>query len=114
MARYEDLTRSLTARLQEMRGRVNKIETDMSAPEDADLSEQAVMDEDKEQLAALDEVGIAEINAINATLGRIENNTFGICTNCGVAVSAARLEALPTAALCIKCANDADRLHHRV
>jgi DnaK suppressor protein len=114
MSKHKDLTRSLTARLHEVQNNVRKIETDIRAPEDADLSEQAVLDEDNEQLAALDEAALAEINAIKATLALIENNTYGTCTNCGHTVSAGRLDALPTAALCITCANDADRLHHRL
>jgi DnaK suppressor protein len=114
MSKYEYLTRSLTARLHEMQNRVKQIESDVCAPEDADLYEQAVLDEDDEQLEALDEAGLAEINAIKASLARIENGTYGICTNCGLDIAADRLEAMPTAALCIECANDADRLHHRL
>jgi DnaK suppressor protein len=114
MSQYENLTRSLHARLHEMQSRVAQIEDDICAPEDADLSEQAVLDADDEQLEALDEAGLAEIDAIQATLARIEHGTYGVCTKCGVAIDPARLEAMPTAALCIECATDADRLHHRL
>jgi DnaK suppressor protein len=42
--------------------------------------------------------------AINAALQRIDDGTYGICTNCGRPISEARLEALPWAELCIDCA----------
>ena len=35
---------------------------------------------------------------------RIEDGTFGTCTNCGRPISEERLEALPWAELCIDCA----------
>lgn len=114
MSKYENLTSSLTARLHEMQNRVAQIEDDICAPEDADLSEQAVLDADNEQLEALDEAGLAEIGAIQATLARIEHGTYGVCTDCGIAIHAGRLEAMPTATLCIECATDDDRLHHRL
>jgi DnaK suppressor protein len=114
MSHYENLTRSLTARLHEMQNRVAQIEDDICAPEDADLSEQAVLDSDDEQLEALDEAGLAEIEAIKGTLARIEHDTYGTCIMCGVAIHAGRLEAMPTASLCIDCSNDTDRLHHRL
>jgi RNA polymerase-binding protein DksA len=46
---------------------------------------------------------------INAALTRIEDGTYGICTNCGKAIPEERLEARPWASLCIDCQRDADR-----
>lgn len=40
---------------------------------------------------------------VNKALERIEEGTYGICTNCGKPIQAERLEALPSAALCINC-----------
>ena len=40
---------------------------------------------------------------INRALERIEEGTYGICTNCGQPIQAERLEALPWAELCIDC-----------
>ncbi len=39
----------------------------------------------------------------NAALGRIEAGTFGICVDCGEAISTERLDILPTAVKCRKC-----------
>lgn len=54
-----------------------------------------------------------ELNSIklkesNAALARIANGTYGICLECEEPISAKRLAALPTAALCIRCQEAAD------
>jgi RNA polymerase-binding protein DksA len=40
---------------------------------------------------------------IRAALARIEAGTYGTCERCSAAIPAARLEAVPTASLCITC-----------
>lgn len=114
MSKFKSANDALNARLQELDSRVRKINAEICSPEDADMSEQAVMDEDDEPLEALGEAGHAEISRIKSALSRIENGSYGICTSCGGAIHIGRLEALPSAALCIACAEDSDRLHHRL
>lgn len=43
------------------------------------------------------------IKKIDETLGRIESGDYGFCDKCGVEVGIKRLEARPTATLCIDC-----------
>ncbi len=43
------------------------------------------------------------IKKINDTLGRIEEGDYGFCDSCGVEIGIRRLEARPTATLCIDC-----------
>lgn len=43
------------------------------------------------------------IKKINETLGRIESGDYGFCNKCGVEIGIKRLEARPTATLCIDC-----------
>ncbi len=45
---------------------------------------------------------------IDAALARIEAGTYGTCTNCSKQISVARLEAHPSASLCIDCARKAE------
>ena len=40
---------------------------------------------------------------IDAALKRIEDGTYGTCTNCGNEILPERLEARPWATLCIDC-----------
>jgi len=42
---------------------------------------------------------------INRKLGEIEKGTHGDCYTCGEAINPKRLEAVPTASLCISCAS---------
>ena len=44
------------------------------------------------------------LGAIEAALEKIEDGVFGECDECGGQISKARLQAIPYAPLCIKCA----------
>jgi DnaK suppressor protein len=43
------------------------------------------------------------IKKIEETIGKIENQDYGYCESCGVEIGLKRLEARPTATLCIDC-----------
>ena len=43
------------------------------------------------------------IKKVDEALGRIENGEYGYCNSCGVEIGLQRLEARPTATLCIDC-----------
>jgi DnaK suppressor protein len=43
------------------------------------------------------------ISEIDGALKRIDDGTYGTCTNCGDGIPQARLEASPWASLCIDC-----------
>lgn len=43
------------------------------------------------------------IKKIDETIGKIESGDYGYCENCGVEIGLKRLEARPTATLCIDC-----------
>jgi len=40
---------------------------------------------------------------IEAALSRIDGQTYGVCANCDGEINPRRLEAVPWAALCVKC-----------
>jgi len=40
---------------------------------------------------------------VEAALARMEGGTYGVCTRCGAAIPAERLQAVPSAQLCIAC-----------
>src|SRR6266481_2235049 len=44
------------------------------------------------------------LDAIEAALERIASGLYGLCEECGVKIPKARLNAIPYAALCVKCA----------
>ncbi|WPO87184.1 TraR/DksA C4-type zinc finger protein [Herbiconiux sp. KACC 21604] len=43
----------------------------------------------------------------DAALARLDEGRYGVCERCGEVISAGRLEARPTARLCIGCASAA-------
>ena len=71
---------------------------------DPDFAEQAVQRENDEVLDALSEAEHKEITMISAALKRIDAGSFGLCDECGADIDRKRLEALPSAAYCIECA----------
>jgi DnaK suppressor protein len=49
------------------------------------------------------------LRQVKAALGRIDDGSFGTCTECESAISPRRLVALPWALLCIRCQEASDR-----
>ncbi len=54
--------------------------------------DQAILDSEKTLLAE-----------VQQALVRIDNGTYGICSNCGQPIPEKRLEAIPWATLCVAC-----------
>ncbi len=104
MTDYTALATKLRARLAELAERSGEIGDDLRGPLDADYSEQAVDLADDEALEGVDAVLRAEARQISLALARIDNGTYGTCTNCGATIALARLEAEPAATRCIACA----------
>ncbi|MCW2633000.1 MAG: suppressor protein DnaK [Pseudonocardia sp.] len=46
-----------------------------------------------------------DLGALNAAEQRLRAGTYGSCVRCGRVIDPARLEALPAAATCIRCAD---------
>ena len=70
-----------------------------SHPADQDvegLDEQVIFAQNEEQL----------LEDVEAALERIEAGTYGNCELCGQEIPVERLDALPQAATCIRCARD--------
>jgi DnaK suppressor protein len=43
------------------------------------------------------------LKLVDDALARFDNGTYGLCLDCGQEIDAARLEAIPYAALCMSC-----------
>ena len=105
MEDYSAIRAQLQQRLEGLLERAEIIEDDLRHPLDADSSEQAVDLADDEALEGVDIVLRNEIAQIRMALLRIENGTYGSCSQCGKAIARARLEARPIATRCIDCAD---------
>lgn len=80
--------------------------------ESPDMLDIATFLEFYEVRSSLDELTKKKIERINKALARLDNGTYGICLDCGGAISAERLEALPYAELCINCQSNRERKPH--
>ena len=76
---------------------------------DNHLADTATETYDRELDYTLEENSEHVLADIHAALKRIEEGTYGICTNCGKPIAVERLEALPWATLCIGCKRDGER-----
>ncbi|MGV6819794.1 MAG: TraR/DksA family transcriptional regulator [Parvularcula sp.] len=100
----EKYKKLLTDRLAELTGRVHEIEEELDEPVSKNWDEAAIEREDDEVLESLGNTSLNEVRAIRAALDRIKAGTYGICTVCGDEISPERLDAVPWAATCRKCA----------
>ncbi|TVQ56136.1 MAG: TraR/DksA family transcriptional regulator [Rhodobacteraceae bacterium] len=94
----------LRARLAELQERLHGIEHDLIETPSADFGERATEREGDEVLERLGAQGIQEIRMIEAALRRIDEGEFGYCVACGKPIAIARLDLVPHAARCAKCA----------
>ena len=94
----------LKKRLQDLDDRLHEIESELDEPVPADSEERATEREDDEVLEELGNAGLKEIQMIRVALDRIAKGTYGICVSCEEPISNERLEAVPHAARCHKCA----------
>ena len=102
---YGDLREQLKQRLADLLERADVIEDDLRHALDADSSEQAIDLADDEALEGVDGVLRQEIAQIRMALLRIENGTYGRCSQCGKPIPRERLEARPIATRCADCAS---------
>src|SRR6185369_11570819 len=79
---------------------------DDAATNDPIPNEEGQDDEIADELAVLDARAQEEVMAIDRALARIETDEFGYCTRRGEVIPLARLQALPTAELCLDCAEE--------
>ncbi|NOX73608.1 MAG: TraR/DksA family transcriptional regulator [Alphaproteobacteria bacterium] len=94
----------LTTRLAELEARLTGIEADLDTPVNPDFADRATEREGDEVLESLGSAGLAEIKTIQAALKRIEDGSYGICIVCGEEISPERLDVVPHATNCRKCA----------
>jgi RNA polymerase-binding protein DksA len=100
LAQYKTI---LEGRKRELFTRLNRIEKDLDTLKSGDSADRAIERENDEVLEEFGTTGLKELQAIEAALDRIDAGTFGVCAKCGEPISAARLAAVPHAALCEAC-----------
>lgn len=74
---------------------------------EAEAVERATELWDATVVARLGETDARVLGDVVAALRRLDDGTYGRCLACDEHISDARLDALPTATLCIECAEEA-------
>ncbi|HET7568377.1 MAG TPA: TraR/DksA C4-type zinc finger protein [Gaiellaceae bacterium] len=82
---------------------------EISGTTDNHLAETATATLGREIDYTLGENSEEVLSQIDAALKRIDEGTYGTCTNCGREIAPERLEATPWASLCIDCKRAAER-----
>ncbi len=73
------------------------------------LTEDAANDLATAVLSRLEGQHRHELDEIAAAEARLASGTFGSCETCGEAIAVARLRAVPTARLCVRCQERVER-----
>lgn len=97
----------LLALREEIGERVSRIGKDLHRREEplsADFAEQVVEQENLDVLHSLEAEGRAELARIERALARLDSGDYTACRRCGEEIAPARLQALPWADTCIRCA----------
>ncbi len=96
-----ELRADLTSRMDAIRKDTHHVEE----PVEKDFAEQVVQRENDDVLNALNDDAQKTVTLINNALHRIESGEFGYCLDCGDAIAEDRLNIVPFAQYCVKCAD---------
>ena len=67
------------------------------------FADAAAITAERTELIGLVDTLKQHLDGVDAALTRIENDTYGTCSNCGTGISPARMEARPISRLCMDC-----------
>ena len=106
---YEELRRMLIARrrdlMNEIQNNLRDARADASGqrPYRIESGETTEVHPEEELAFALIQIKGEMLDRINEAVGRLDEGTYGYCGECGEAIAASRLRALPFAVRCKDC-----------
>jgi len=95
---------TLEQKLRQLSKRAAKLNDDSHQPGDDDWAEHAIELAGDEVKVEIEDATLEEIAQIQLALTQIDEGSYGVCGKCNKAIAVGRLEALPYATLCVKCA----------
>jgi DnaK suppressor protein len=113
--KLEYFRRLLTERLDALLHEAARVANSIAEAQDAsgDPTDQATVEGDQTLLLRIRERERGLIVKTREALDRIERGTYGICEECGEAISEKRLMARPVATLCIDCKDLQEKAEQR-
>jgi len=108
--RYRELKEMLGERRREVHDKLRSLRETLPVEAGVvrDAEEQSVDDFVTEVDMALMQMKSETLSRIDQAIARLENGTYGLCQECDQEIAAARLKALPFAALCRECQEDTE------
>lgn len=103
----EAVRQVLQAKQEEYRSRIEGVSRDLRREEnplEKDSGEAAVQLENEEVLKGLLAEAEHELDRVVKAISRLDTGTYGVCVRCGNDIESARLQAMPQAECCIRCA----------
>ncbi len=71
-----------------------------------DIEEMALIDMIEDTGMAVADIRRDELEKMDEALRKLEDGTYGICSECGGEIEEARLKVMPFATFCVKCKSD--------
>jgi DnaK suppressor protein len=78
-----------------------------------DEADESVASEEREMRFGARHFLVERVTQIRGALQRLAEGRYGVCVDCGEAISPARLRALPEVETCIRCQDRRERLRRR-
>jgi DnaK suppressor protein len=109
--RYQELKALLEERRLEIQRKLRSLRETLPADNEnvKDTEEQSVDDFVQEVDFALMQMKSQTLAKIDEAMERLKKGRYGLCTECGTEIAAARLKALPFAAKCRECQEAEER-----
>ena len=107
MTKIETLRQTLLSRRATLLRQATRAEDDIrwfDSHVSPEMEEEAQEENLTRLLGRLDDRARAEIAAIDDAIARMERGDYGACEECGEEIPVERLEAMPSATLCVTCA----------
>ena len=102
---YEALRAQLEESLATLQDRMQKVRKDVTREHSDDSAEQAQERENDEVIDAIGNETALSVRLIRSALDRMDDGTYGQCEQCGEDIAPDRLEVVPEADRCVRCAS---------
>jgi len=102
-SRLEDEQKRLSEQSEQFKASTRPIEERREGSPFGKREEEATESLELEKRLALEKRIREQLAEVEHALSKFEKGTYSLCDSCGQPIEAARLEALPQAALCLKC-----------
>lgn len=109
----EGLRERLEKKKSELSDRLERITANLRRGLETDSKERAVQLEDSEVIDALGNEARTELEKVSQAIRSMDAGKYGLCSACGSAIGAKRIEAYPYAGECIECATMGEEIRAR-